>query len=64
MGDRDGEAKPADRRYLWVGERICSSLKVKDDSYQKLLASENRQEAQAVLLASEALSVGFEARVS
>ena len=57
MGDRDGEAKPADRRYLWVGERICSSLKVKDDSYQKLLASENRQEAQAVALGSEALAM-------
>ncbi|KAK9822882.1 hypothetical protein WJX74_000347 [Apatococcus lobatus] len=44
MGDKDAETKPADRRYLWLGERICSSLKVKDDSYQKLLASENRQE--------------------
>ncbi len=42
MGDRDPEAKPADRRFIWVGERICSSLKVKDDSYQKLLASENK----------------------
>ena len=42
MGDRDPEAKPADRRFTWVGERVCSSLKVKDDSYQKLLASESR----------------------
>ena len=59
MGDKDGDAKPADRRFLWVGERICSSLKVKDDSYQKLLASENRQEAQVAVSGSAALTTAL-----
>ena len=52
MGDKEADTKPADRRFSWVGERVCSSLKVKDDVYQKLLASEGRYVCGAAVLES------------
>ncbi|KAK9808985.1 hypothetical protein WJX72_007373 [[Myrmecia] bisecta] len=44
MGAEDEPSAPkgADIRYNWLGERVCSSLKLKEDSWQRLLASEFR----------------------
>ena len=45
MGAEDDQVKPAsnsDVRFNWISDRTCSSLKVKEDSFQKLLASESR----------------------
>lgn len=49
MGADDEQVKPSsstDVRFNWISDRTCSSLKVKEDSFQKLLASESRQAAQ------------------
>lgn len=46
MGADDEQAKPGtttDVRFNWISDRTCSSLKVKEDSFQRLLASESRQ---------------------
>ena len=43
MGAEDEHAKPVsgtDVRFNWISDRTCSSLKVKEDSFQRLLASE------------------------
>ncbi len=43
MGDEAGGGKaPAgpDTRLPWLCDRICSSLRVKDDAWQRVLASE------------------------
>ena len=48
MGADDEQAKTSsstDVRFNWISDRTCSSLKVKEDSFQKLLASESRQDA-------------------
>lgn len=45
MGAEDDQAKPVsgtDARFNWISDRTCSSLKVKEDSFQRLLASEFR----------------------
>ena len=44
MGAEDEQAKPGgtDVRFNWISDRTCSSLKVKEDSFQRLLASESR----------------------
>lgn len=45
MGAEDEQVKtggPTDARFTWISDRTCSSLKVKDDVFQKLLASESR----------------------
>ncbi|KAL0038617.1 hypothetical protein WJX79_000048 [Trebouxia sp. C0005] len=45
MGADDEPTKPSsatDVRFNWISDRTCSSLKVKEDSFQKLLASESR----------------------
>ena len=45
MGADDDVAKPAgaaDVRFNWISERTCSSLKIKEDVFQKMLASESR----------------------
>ena len=45
MGADDEQAKTSlstDVRFNWISDRTCSSLKVKEDSFQKLLASESR----------------------
>ena len=40
-GDEDqGGPKAADKRYDWLAERVCSFLKVKEDSWQRLLSSD------------------------
>ena len=41
-GDDDQGAAPkaADKRYDWLAERVCSFLKVKEDSWQRLLTSD------------------------
>ena len=48
MGAEDEHTKTSsstDVRFNWISDRTCSSLKVKEDSFQKLLASESRQDA-------------------
>lgn len=43
MGAEDEQAKlvsGTDVRFNWISDRTCSSLKVKEDSFQRLLASE------------------------
>ena len=45
MGADDDAAKPvasADVRFNWISDRTCSSLKIKEDVFQKLLASESK----------------------
>ena len=45
MGAEDEQVKtggPTDARFTWISDRTCSSLKVKDDVFQKLLVSESR----------------------
>jgi len=52
MGADDEQTKPSsstDVRFNWISDRTCSSLKIKEDSFQKLLASESRQDAPHLL---------------
>ena len=55
MGADDEAAKvvaSADVRFNWISDRTCSSLKIKDDVFQKLLASESRCVQEAFLTLS------------
>eukprot|EP00891_Asterochloris_glomerata_P002883 jgi/Astpho2/2883/Aster-01037 len=52
MGDEAGGGKaPAgpDTRLPWLCDRICSSLRVKDDAWQRVLASEAQADVKAFL---------------
>jgi hypothetical protein len=45
MGQQDEGAKPdaaVDARYEWLKERVCSSLRVKEEQFQRLLQGEAR----------------------
>ena len=40
-GDPPG-GKPGEGHYKWIQDRVCTSLKVRDEAFQRLLASDQR----------------------